>query len=183
MAERNQGGIAPRGVALPEQPGALPLETLYRTEAPRLLRMLRQRLSGPDEPSDLLHEAFARLASTRSRGLLRNPEAYLQRILRNLLVDRSRKLAARIEHVAIEPDLDLPVPPTQHEAIEAEELRQQFRAAVDGLPGRTREVFLLHRVDDLPYKMIAERLGISVRTVEWHIGEALIRIGQALDAA
>ena len=44
-----------------------------------------------------------------------------------------------------------------------------------------REVFLLHRVDGLSYKDIALQLGISVRTVEWHIAEAIVRIGRGLD--
>lgn len=60
-------------------------------------------------------------------------------------------------------------------------MREQYRASVDALPPRTREVFKLHRIDGLQYKEIAERLDISVRTVEWHIAEAIVRIGEALD--
>jgi RNA polymerase sigma-70 factor (ECF subfamily) len=44
-----------------------------------------------------------------------------------------------------------------------------------------REVFLLHRIHGLGYKEIAGVLGISVRTAEWHVAEALVRIGRGLD--
>jgi RNA polymerase sigma-70 factor (ECF subfamily) len=54
---------------------------------------------------------------------------------------------------------------------------------VAGLPPRTREVFLMHRVEELGYKAIAARLGISVRTVEWHVAEAVARLARDLDGA
>jgi RNA polymerase sigma-70 factor (ECF subfamily) len=60
-------------------------------------------------------------------------------------------------------------------------MRRRYREAVDALPSRMREVFLLHRVDGVAYKEIAARLDISVRTVEWHIAEAIVRIGRGLD--
>jgi RNA polymerase sigma-70 factor (ECF subfamily) len=44
-----------------------------------------------------------------------------------------------------------------------------------------REVFILHRLQELSYKEIAARLDISVRTVEWHIAEAIVRISRGLD--
>ena len=109
-------------------------------------------------------------------------EAFLNRILRNLLIDRSRRLANRAIHVEIDDELDLAVPADQSDAIEAEQMRHRYREVVASLPERMREVFLLHRVEQLSYREIADRLGISVRTVEWHIAEAIVRIGKGLDA-
>jgi RNA polymerase sigma-70 factor (ECF subfamily) len=43
--------------------------------------------------------------------------------------------------------------------------------ALDRLPGRCREVVWLRRVEDLPQKEIARRLGISEKTVEKHIAK------------
>jgi RNA polymerase sigma-70 factor (ECF subfamily) len=60
-------------------------------------------------------------------------------------------------------------------------MQDRYREIVATLPNRMREVFLLHRVDELGYKEIAAHLGISVRTVEWHIAEAIIRISKGLD--
>jgi DNA-directed RNA polymerase specialized sigma24 family protein len=51
-----------------------------------------------------------------------------------------------------------------------------YRAAVDRLPVLTRTVFLLHRVDDLSYTEIADRLAISIDAVEGFIAEALLII-------
>lgn len=156
--------------------------TLYREQSPGLRRRLRARLRSGEEASDLLHEAFARLLGAQSLGPLRQPEAFLNRIVRNLLIDRARRLATRAPHVPIDGERDLATRAEQSDAIEAEQMRQRYRQAVAALPDRMRQVFLLHRVDQLSYKEIAARLGISVRTVEWHIAEAIVRIGKGLDA-
>ncbi len=158
------------------------VDLLYRDHAPRLRRRLRAELKSSEEASDLLHDAFARLLGARALDRLLQPEAFLNRILRNLLIDRSRRLATRAIHVEIDDELDLAVPADQSDAIEAEQMRQRYREVVALLPERMREVFLLHRVEQLSYKEIANRLGISVRTVEWHIAEAIVRIGKGLDA-
>ena len=44
---------------------------------------------------------------------------------------------------------------------------------INDLPERTREIFLLNRQEGLKYKEIAERLSISVKTVEANMGKAL----------
>ena len=156
------------------------IERLYRSEAPRLARRLRTRLSSAEEARDIVHDAFARLLGSRCAGSLREPEAFLNRVLRNLLIDRGRRRATRPVQVELNPEC-LRIRAEQEDAIEAEQLQERYRALVAALPARTREVFVLHRVDELGYKEIATRLGISVRTVEWHVAEAILRIGKGLD--
>lgn len=51
-----------------------------------------------------------------------------------------------------------------------------YRAAVDRLPVLSRTVFLLHRVDDLSYTEIADRLAISIDAVEGFIAQALLML-------
>jgi RNA polymerase sigma-70 factor (ECF subfamily) len=164
-----------------EDAGRRQLEAVFRVEAPRLTRMLRGKLRGAEDPRDILQEAFARLAGSRPGAALQNPQAYLQRIIRNLLIDRSRRAANRPACVPITDEMEFAVPPEQEYAIEVSQMRAQYRAVVAALPPRTRQVFLLHRVEELQYIEIADRLDISVRTVEWHISEAISRIGKALE--
>lgn len=158
---------------------AVALELLYRDHAPRLRRHLRARLGSCDEANDVIQEAFARLLG--SSGRLQKPAAFLNRIVRNLLIDRSRRLAARPAHMPLEPDLEIAVRAEQSDRLELEQMRERYREAVDSLPERMRDVFLLHRRDGLGYREIAERLDISVRTVEGHFAKALVRIGRRLD--
>lgn len=174
----------------PEQdPGAAPhgdghakvrIDALYREQAPRLRRWLDARLRSSEDAHDVVQDAFARLLGSGAREGLRQPEAFLNRIVRNLLIDRSRRIANRMAHVPIDAANEPETRATQEDAIQLDQMRIRYRAAVDALPPRTREVFLLHRMEGLGYKEIATQLGISIRTVEWHVGEALVRIGKEL---
>ena len=158
------------------------LRTLYHQEAPRLLRFFRRRSVDKEDSPDLVQEAFLRFLRAGAQTSDR-PVAYLHRIARNLLFDRSRRQARRravFDAKPLEKDA-ASVPPDQAYAIEASQLMQSYQQAVNTLPPRTREVFLLHRVEELSYRQIAERLGIGLRTVEWHLAEALVRIRQTLD--
>lgn len=156
------------------------LEAAYRREAPRLTRFLRRRLPGEHETQDILHDAFVRLATASPAGGLRNPGAYLQRIARNLLLNHAKRASRRPMHIGIDQAPELAVAPDQSYAIEAGDVKRRFQNAVAALPPRTREVFVMHRVEDIGYALIAERLGISVGTVQWHISQAIFRIGSTL---
>ena len=142
---------------------------------------LRARLGSADDASEMVHDAFARLLGAGARADLREPEAFLNRIVRNLLIDRSRRRSSRGPDLPLEHAPEPWIPPEQESSLEMEQLRIRYRGIVEALPERMRQVFLLHRVDGLSYREIGDRLGISPRTAEWHVGEAIVRIGKGLE--
>lgn len=166
----------------PDEPPGYSVDAVYRAEAPRLSRYFRFRARCPDDAADLVQEVFVRFLRRTTARDLGNPAAYLHRIARNLLVDGGRRRACRpvIETRGEVHGVEA-MPADQSYAIEASQMMDAYQRAVDALAPRTREVFLLHRVDELSYKEIAARLGISTRTVEWHIAEALVRVRRMLD--
>ena len=70
--------------------------------------------------------------------------------------------------------------PAPDTALERERLAARVNAAIDMLPDRMREVFSLKRDAGLTYREIAARLGISPKTVEVQMGNALKRLREAL---
>ncbi|MBA2934627.1 sigma-70 family RNA polymerase sigma factor [Sphingomonas sp. CGMCC 1.13654] len=159
------------------------LDRIYRVEGPRLARYLGRRLPSGQDALDLVHEAFLRFAKARSDRALDRPGAYLQRIARNLLIDRSKRPESKFAalHVPIETGDELREEARQEQEIELKDMIGQYRQALDELPRKTREVFLLQRVHDLTYREIAERMGISIPTVQYHIARALVHLDQRLD--
>ncbi len=56
---------------------------------------------------------------------------------------------------------------------ESTTLHEVLRKGIDMLPPERKKIFIMQRYDELSYKEIAERLDISVKTVENQIGKAL----------
>jgi RNA polymerase sigma-70 factor (ECF subfamily) len=177
MAPRDR--LPSAGAGPPRDAGTERFDLLYREYAPGLRRRLRARFGSSEEANDLVQDAFARMLGARATDGLREPAAFLNRIVRNLLIDHSRRLFTRASHVPL--DIEIAIPPDQGEQIELEQMRERYRDAVALLPPRMQEVFVLHRIEGLTYKQVAARLDISVRTVEWHIAEAIVRISRGLD--
>ena len=125
------------------------------------------------EAEDMAQEAFLRLY--RSSGAWR-PEAalrtFLFRIVKNLCIDYLRKKRPELmetlpEMVQEQTPLDL-----LEKAIAADRLER----AIDNLPANQRAALLLQSREQLPYKQIAEILGVSVGAVE----SLLVRARQTL---
>lgn len=157
---------------------------IYEVEAPRLRRYFQARLrSSSDDAGDLVQESFIRLLGCMAKTSLPRPAAYLQRIARNLLLDRYKRLETRLAafHVPLGEQHEPAIAPDQAVRIEVEDMMRAYRRALGELPDRTRDVFLLHRVDELTYKEIAGRLGISIPTVQYHVARALAHIDAALE--
>lgn len=79
---------------------------------------------------------------------------------------------------------------TEHElyetsaySLETEELHELIREAVLALPDKCKEVFELSRNENLTNQQIADKLNISVKTVEAQITKALKRIREFLGDA
>jgi RNA polymerase sigma-70 factor (ECF subfamily) len=125
-----------------------------------------------------------RAASSEQASRLINPAAFIRRIARNLLIDRARRQERNtLVFFPIDEQRDLSSPPEQCWNLEAADLLRLYESAVDSLPEKTRRIFLMHRVDELSYRDIHERLGISIATVEYHMIKALAHIGRQVDAA
>jgi RNA polymerase sigma-70 factor (ECF subfamily) len=157
------------------------LDRLFRSESAGLRRFLRSRIGRDEEVHDLVQEAFASLAAARPQVLLERPEAYLQRVACNLVVNRHRRAAARNHsaHVEFDEALNVAVPPEQDWALEASDATARYVAVLDTLAARTREIFLMNRVDGLSYEDIADRTGMTVKGVEYHMSRALMQLHQA----
>jgi len=66
------------------------------------------------------------------------------------------------------------------EKLEEEELLMRVQKAMDSMPDKVRNTFMLIRHEEMKYKEVAEKLGISVKTVEAHMGAALKHLREHL---
>ncbi len=139
-----------------------------------LLRYLRDLLVRREDAEDVAQETYVRLVRT---GSLEQSElhirAFMFKAATNLAYDRFRQRRSRGQH----DDGELAVLPDETPAPERIVALEQALAIVErtllALPPRCRQVFLLRTAHDWSYEAIAERLGVSKRTVEREMQTAL----------
>lgn len=146
-----------------------------------LLRFLAARLGDAAAADDIYQEMFLRLRSGSLPDDLSNPRGYLFRMAFNLANEATRARRRRDSRDAQWTDA------TTHkvggdtiadirsadEALAAKERLAQVTRALETLAPKTREVFVMCRVQGLSHRDIAEVMGISTKTVEKHMTAAL----------
>jgi RNA polymerase sigma-70 factor (ECF subfamily) len=153
----------------------LPLEGELRAYIRRLTR-------DPAIAEDLLHDTFARIIAAESWREIDSPAGFAIRTARNVVYDalRRQKVVA-IEFVADVGAFGLADDTADPEAtLVARDELKRLRAIVEALPTQQRRVFTLRKVYGLPPGEIAERLGLSVSTVEKHLVKAVRACADAL---
>ena len=160
---------------------AIDIALLYREEAPRLRRFFGRRLRA-DKVPDLIQTAFVRLLGLdrARRAALAEPRAYLTSIAHNLARDEAKTAARRSEQLHVSADDCALGAGDPHARLEARDMLERVDAAILKLPTRTREIFMAHRFEELSYPQIAERMGVSIKTVEKHISLALRELHRTL---
>ncbi len=156
------------------------LTTAY-SERRSPLRAITSRVD-PNDAEDLLQDAALRAIETERRTPVHKPLHLLRRILRNLAVDhlRGRARTTRLFNPGEAPDIACDrVGPERH--LVATERLKRALAIIDSLPDRRREVFLMHRINEMTHLQISRRLGISTKTVEKHISLAMVQLSREID--
>lgn len=155
-----------------------------------LVAFLQRRGQSIDDAEDLVQEAFARFHRAGHEIGQADSRPLLFVIAKNLLKDHWKQ-ANRERARTLRLDADQTVTaweraPSEDPAPDRRSIARQDLAGVAevirSLPPRCRDAFLLHRFEDLSYRQIADRLGVSVSMVEKHLAEALRRLKAARGA-
>jgi RNA polymerase sigma factor (sigma-70 family) len=154
-----------------------------------LLLFLRRRLAVPEDALDAAQETYLRMLRYEGSRAIESPGSMLFRIAANVAADQGRAALTRrsADHLALD-DVELASEaPSTERAIAGEQDLKMLFAAIDGLPPRCRQVFLLSRVEGKTYPEIARHCGISVKMVEKHVSHALLacsaKLGNVRNAA
>jgi RNA polymerase sigma-70 factor (ECF subfamily) len=163
-----------------------------RYQGPLFNFALRHVRSAPSA-EEIVQDAFVRVVQNAADF---KHEArfstWLYTIVRNLCIDQIRKKALRrhpsLDEARRADDGEGPTLGEQtadpranvEQASVSGEIRERVLAAVDKLPEEQREVFLMREVSNLPFKEIAEIVGVPENTVKSRMRYALERLQEAL---
>jgi len=149
------------------------VHSLYADHHGWLLGWLRHKLGCAHQAADLAQDTFVRVLVKRDADAVRTPRAYLSTIARGLVADHYRRQDLERAYLVVLATLPEPeVPSPEARAILFEAL-VAIDNMLDGLKPIVREAFLLSQLEGLTYEEIAQRLGVTKRSVSNYMLKAL----------
>lgn len=153
-------------------------EALFRENHAHCLAFATHYTGDAHVAEEIVQQVFLRLWEKRETITITGPvKAYLFSAIRNTAISQWRKDVVRSEK---ETGYGKISETTTGAGEEVKELERLYRQALDRLPERCREVFVLSRQQNMKYAEIAEAMNISVKTVENQMGKALKILHQEL---
>jgi len=166
----------------PKSPDLLgQLSSRYRRA---LISFFIRRKQSPPEAEDLTQDVLLRAVRAADREHLRSPDSYIFKIASNLLRDGKRRagrdgivslipidtaLSGELERQLVE-DLD-----PERVLLSRDNLNDALQALAE-LGERTRDIFILFRLEGMKQKDIARLFGIGQSTVEKHVTKAVLHL-------
>ena len=135
---------------------------------------------GSSHAEDYLHSAFLRLEEYRKANEVQTPAGFLVRAAVNIAADEARRPAQRTaDPRPIEDFIEIAdAQPLADEVFAARARLERVKEGLSRLSPRTREIFLMHRVEGLKYREIASELGVTVSAVEKHVAKAALFLAE-----
>ncbi|HEX6858597.1 MAG TPA: sigma-70 family RNA polymerase sigma factor [Caulobacteraceae bacterium] len=158
------------------------LDARYRTA---LMSYFLRRVRDRAEAEDLTQEVFLRIVQ-RPAQELENAEVFLFTIAGNLLRDRARRAATRHAraHQSLDAPSDEPISPSLIEArapdrvLMSQESLSEVLRALDELGERTRDIFILYRLEKMKHREIGALYGLSASAVEKYVRKATAHLAR-----
>jgi RNA polymerase sigma factor (sigma-70 family) len=162
---------------------------LYQEASPELLRLLHRRLGNRQDAEEVAQDAFEKLCSLEQREDIRDLRNYFftmaNRMALNVLRRRNTESDYLIKQRPLAPEeSDSRFDPAA--IARREEQLKLVKQAIRALPQKTGHIFLLHRFEGYTYPEIAQQLGLSKKSIEYHMSRALsaiMRVTQEFDHA
>ncbi len=161
---------------------SLVFEELFRAYYAPMCDYCMRYVSDEDIAQEIVQDLFFKIWVRRDELEINTSiKSYLYMALRNHALNHINHLKIHDRyHQFIEmrakTDIDYPT-----DILEEQDMERIMKQAVGMLPEKRREIFELSRFDNLKYNEIADKLNISVKTVESQMTKALDQLRKVLD--
>lgn len=161
----------------------------YLTYFPKVVRFSTEFVLFKEDAENIAQDVFINLWERKDAlDYIENMNAYIFKLAKNKCLDYlKRKLSEEKYATTIQNnfELELKIQSLDRfdvQAMTEENMEKRIQEAIDSLPERCREIFILSRFEGLKYREISERLGVSVNTVENQMSIALKKLRPKLKA-
>lgn len=136
-------------------------------------------LSNQEDAEGIVQDVFLKLWSDREHiHIHTSVRDFLFQSVKNKCLDHLKH--KKVEEKYLHSNIDVQNKQENYDLFVEQELRGLIKETMEKLPTECRRVFVLSRVQNLKYKEIANKLDISVKTVENQITKALKIFREAL---
>jgi RNA polymerase sigma-70 factor (ECF subfamily) len=149
-------------------------EKLFKTLFKSLTHFARKYVPDNDTAKEIVHDVFLNLWEKRENiDTSTSLKSYLFTSVYNRSMNyiRDQRKFYRDSEISNIIEKEEHTVPRDH--IEEQELESRILESIDSLPARCREIFILNRFEGNHYAEIAEKMNISVKTVETQMSKAL----------
>ena len=156
--------------------------TIFRRFYPPLVRFCIRFVGDADIAAEIVQDLFVKLWTNRAKLSFNTSfESYMMTSVRNSAITYINKERAHAEANlrVYSGELDNNDPA---ETLQSNNLEESYRQVLDAMPEKRRAVFLASRFDGLKYAEIAEKMGISQKTVEAQMSAAIKQLREGLKA-
>ncbi|HEY0598336.1 sigma-70 family RNA polymerase sigma factor [Sphingopyxis sp.] len=146
------------------------------------VRAWLRRTLDPEDLEDVIQETYCQIAGLKDVGHIRSGRAYFFTAARSIVLMRLRRARiVSIESVTEIESLNIvgDEPSPERVAAGRREL-ERVRRLIEGLPDRCRRIFELRKIEGLPQREVAERLGVTEHVVENDVIKGLKLILRAI---
>lgn len=157
-------------------------DKLYRLFRPKVENVAKAVLGDNRQTiKDLTQEIFLKVWEKRSliAATVRDFDSYLFRMTRNEVLNYVQRHAK--DHEQLDGGMQLLSSDDVILSVEGKEAQGQLARLIAEFPPQRKKVFELSRMEHLTYKEIAEKMGISQKTVERHLSLALKDIKNSIN--
>ena len=156
-------------------------EKIFRTHYSYLCAFANKFLNDQDAAEEIVQEVFVKLWSKRDELNIKSSiKSYLFTAVRNSSLNLIKHINIREDYKAHN-KLEIENQESHLEdSILATELEDRIRDLINKLPTERKKIFIMSRYEGLKYREIAEKLNISIKTVENQIGKAMKTLKEGL---
>jgi RNA polymerase sigma-70 factor, ECF subfamily len=156
-------------------------ESLFRSSYVSLVRYAKSIIRDHDSAEEIVQDLFFRLWQNREKiNIESSLNGYLFRAVHNKCLHYINHLKIVGQHVQETAAGQSSRSEDPVDIIRYKELQEKINLILERLPDRCSLIFCMSRFDGLKYNEIAEKLSVSVKTVEANMGRALKEFRKAL---
>ncbi len=131
-------------------------------------------LKEQEASEEICQEVFFQLWINRDKTEIKTAiSSYLYRAVRNRCINLIKHIDIRENYKQYNNEQIEKTDNEFTDTLTVSELDQKIRSAIDQMPLQRKKIFIMSRYEEMTYKEIADKMGLSKKTIENQMGKAL----------